>query len=173
MKPTRLFASVLLTLPLALLVAAPAAAQDWSGYLLINDQAEDPIEGSYAYPNGPAIAMRVTEFHHLVTTDEGTTQPYHKPWIVTKLLDKASSRLLQAFVEDEELTVILKLYQQNQLLFEVELERARLVAIEPITESTATQVQQLEKLRFIYVKMTIRDVAGGTLSVWNLSGWPV
>ena len=173
MKPTRLLAWILLVLPLTLIATVPATAQDWQGYLLISADNGDPIEGSYFLPDQTPYAMRATEFHHLVTTDEGTTQPYQKPLVVSKILDNSSSRLFQAWAQDEHLTVVLKLYSQNQLVFEFELVHARIVAMEPISESTEPDAPELEKLRFIYDRITVRDVVGGTEMVWTLSGWPV
>lgn len=170
MRLKRMFLFVLLVAVLGLTGVGPATADDWEGYLLVTDDQGQPIEGPLQLPDQSPNAMRMTEFHHLVTTDEGTTTPYHKAFIVTKTLDRTSSRLFEAFAEDEHLTVLVKLYSQNQLRFEFELLHARVVAIEPISGSA--EPGELERLRFIYERITVRDVSAGTEMVWTLSGWP-
>jgi type VI secretion system Hcp family effector len=174
MRFNRLLTLILLAFPLALLAPGTAFAQ-WGGYLLIDDGNGDPIEGPSFTPDPVPIpdAMLVYEFHHLVTTDEGTTAPYQKPFVVKKRLDRTSSRLFQAFAQEEHLTVTLKIYEWDQLKFEFELVHARIVAIEPITETTDSgETYEYEKIRFMFEQITVRDIAGGTSVVWQLAGWP-
>jgi type VI secretion system Hcp family effector len=156
-----------------MIAGAGTAEAYWTGYLLITDDSGDPIEGPDFTPTGIQNAIYVTEFHHLVLTDEGTTAPYHKPFVCTKLMDKTSSRLFQAFAQDEHLTIVFKVYDGTQLLFEFEFSHARIVAMEPLSETAAsTGGQEYEKIRFIYSTITVRDIAASTEVAWALAGWP-
>ena len=61
----------------------------------------------------------------------------------------------------------------TQLLFEFEFTHARIVAMEPLSETTESLPgQEYEKIRFIYSTITVRDIAAGTEVVWTLAGWP-
>lgn len=172
MKRKRLFTLVPVLLALAIAGIGTAEA-NWTGYMLIDDGSGDPIEGPDFTPAGDQHAIYVTEFHHLVLTDEGTTAPYHKPFVFTKLLDRTTSRLFQAFAQDEHLTMVLKVYENTTLLFEFEFQHARIVAMEPLSEhADSTPGQEYEKIRFIYSGIIIRNVSTSTEVTWSLAGWP-
>ena len=171
MQRKRLLTFFLVVLPLVIAGAGTAEA-NWTGYMLITDDS-GPIEGPDFTPTGTPNAIYVTEFHHLVLTDEGTTAPYQKPFVFTKRMDRTSSRLFQAFAQDEPLTIIFKVDDNPQLLFEFEFTHARIVAMEPLSETTESLPgQEYEKIRFIYSTITVRDIAAGTEVAWALAGWP-
>jgi len=106
------------------------------------------------------------EFHHLVEIPEDLSPIDHQTVILTKLLDKATPRLLRAMDTNEQLTVQFRFFRPNpdgsgteQEYYEVLLEEARLVSIEPLKARTdivdTANLPDTERIRFSYGQITV------------------
>ena len=144
-----------------------ARAQD--AYMFVEDSVGTSIPGPDTDPAGTPGAFAIREVHHLVTTNGGTTQPEHHPLVLTKLMDQASARFGKALVNKEPLSVTVKWYQGPMVALEFELTNAKVVAVEPITETdSAGPPEELERIRLSYDSIVIRNLLVGEETTWSL-----
>lgn len=157
---------LLATATLILVSIAPVwAAQPC--YVKVEGVVQGWIEGdSTILSLGRENHIEGLEYHHLMAIPEELSPVEHQTVIITKRLDKSTPGLLRAMDTNEQLTVQIRFFRPNpdgsgteQEYYEVLLEQARLVSIEPLKPRTdiadTANLPDTERIRFSYGQITV------------------
>lgn len=158
-------------------LSLPSIANSSAYLVIVNTDDGQPIAGQVITPDGVPEAMVVEDFHHLVVREpdqshSGYSMPQHRPLVVTVPMGFSAGRLFEAFGQANVLDVRLMVYWQNQREFDLFLQQAHLVAIEPTTLTRNGQVVEYLKLRFVYLDLTVEEIATSLDMRWQLQSWP-
>lgn len=135
------------------------------------DAGVDLTSGAGPSPDRHLDESQCHKIVHLIETrthpDTGLptdATPHHEAMIITKEVDKATPGLYDAFLFTKQLTVVLTFERPKsdgtggaEQFFWIAIEGARIMAMEPVTDRTNPQLQNmpcLEKVSFRYPKIT-------------------
>lgn len=166
MKRRRYF---LAAVALALSLATGPVHAGLNAYMLATGEQQGQIKGSVTQA-GKVDQMQVLQSSHEIVSPRDpasgipTGKRQHKPFTITKPIDKATPLLLKALVTNETLTQVVINYWRpgpggtEQLAFSVTLTGARIVnhVIKqlPTYDPANVPVPELEEVQFVYDKIT-------------------
>lgn len=164
-------------LGLALVLMAPVVS-DTKGntgptslFLTVKGQNQGDIKGGVTQ-RGLENSIGINAWSHEVVSPrdaasgQATGKRQHKPFVITKRIDKATPKLYAALTQNEQLaTVELKFFRPSlttkaqELYFTVKLENAHISNITNRTDPTSGR--EVEEVSFTYQKITWTWVDGG------------
>ncbi len=140
-----------------------------NAYMLATGEQQGQIKGGVTQA-GKVDQMQVVQSSHEIVSPRDaasglpTGKRQHKPFTITKPVDKATPLLLKAMVTNETLTQVVINYWRptlggaEQLAFSVTLTGAKIVNHTirqlPTYEAANTSVPELEEIQFVYEKIT-------------------
>ena len=135
-----------------------------NAYLKLKGQKQGEIKGSVVQ-KGKEGRIRVLAFNHSIMSPRDaasglpTGKRQHKPFVITKELDKSSPRFLNAIYTNETLTSVLigLLLPNGETMATVHLENAHV--------SEDVQHGHTEEISFVYQKITWTWTDGGITAV--------
>lgn len=173
---SRVIRSTMLLAAVALILVSGTplrAAQNC--FLKIEGQTQGWIRGDSTIGSmGREDHIEGLEYHHLMEMPSGGTAVNHQTVIITKRLDRSTPSLLRAMDNSEQLTVQIRFFRPDpggtgaeQEFYEVLLEDARLVSIEPLKGHTLVSdtlmLPDTERLRFSYGRITVTWIPTGSV----------
>ncbi|TAE50325.1 MAG: type VI secretion system tube protein Hcp [Bacteroidetes bacterium] len=162
-----------------LLLAMSAFAQNGSFYVKIKSAKQGDITGDVIEKGKEGQIKALTYSHEILSPRDAASglasgKRQHKPFVITKELDKASTKLATALVNNENLTeVTLYYYRVSRaagatgmmpLFFTVKLTNASVVSIKTSVNAAGTPV---EEIQFTYQKITWTYADGNLIAEDN------
>jgi type VI secretion system Hcp family effector len=170
---------VRLSLSIAFVIAGWSSSADAAldTYLIASGAKQGAIPGDVT-AKGFENSIEVNEAHHLIQNSSGVSTT-HEPFIFTKQVDRASTKLFRALDTVESLSMEFKFTRPSasgtvEIYYNIRLTNARIVAIEPITPSNldpaSVSLPSQERVRVVYDQISIRYMPTGDEVI--LSGRP-
>ena len=166
----------LAAIAVALSLATGSVHAALNAYLKIKAGRQGQIEGSVTQPGREGSMLVLASAHEIVSPRDPasglpTGKRQHKPFTITKPIDKATPLLLQALVTNETLTEVVINYWrpagngQEQQYFTITLTNASIASHSikqlPTYVPANASVPELEEISFTYQKITWTWTSGG------------
>jgi type VI secretion system Hcp family effector len=132
------------------------SAQGHRVVAVVTGATQGTIQGSSTFSEA-LDSIDVLEYHHLMLRPEGSP-PEHKEAIFTKAVDRATVNFWQAYDTNEALTVRFEHWWNCVgtwlLVHQVELDGAKIWAIEPAWTSAGGIITERIRLRYVQLTLT-------------------
>jgi type VI secretion system secreted protein Hcp len=152
-----------------------------NAYLKLKGQKQGDIKSGVKLKGREGQIVVIAVSHEIVSprdaaSGQATGKRMHKPLVITKEIDRSSPLLINALVNNENLTTFsLEFYQPGtaagagagleKVFYRIELTNARIVDIQTIMENNThpdlVKYQPYETVAFVYQKITWTYVDGG------------
>ena len=154
-----------LLLGMLMILASSAAMAVNDVVAVVTGQTQGAIEGSYVFQGSDVV--QVLEYHHLMLSGDGRPPSGNvdsQEVIFTKRADRATVNLWEAYDTDEALTVRFEHWLDCGTLLrvhQVELNGAKIWAIEPAWSDGESSVTERIRLRFQQMTVTNTELDSG------------
>ncbi len=133
-------------------------------YLKVSGDSQGDIDGDSTDAGREGLIVCVSYQHSVISPRDAasglpTGKRQHKPFVLTKLIDKASPLLFQAFTTNENLNVSLLFYSGTDTInyYEINLEGAQILSIQSFRQMPPDPLGDalpIEEVSFVYQTIT-------------------